>query len=246
MTGLDSARIGRRAQLAAAVSSVLSLLMLMASVALVAAGISPNGSPGPGYTQPSPSGRGDPVLANQLADQARDLTGRDPLGQLRRLLAAHIVDPDSLAHRLALTELLLGPRPLATATTSVGPATALDFSDDARLLGVAGQGGVQLATLTDPTTVSVSAVPGDGPSDVTGLRFTADATQIVAATATGLVLVNTPVTTNPPRAAARDGDRAVRGGPARRARLGRHHPRRAAAVLVGAAQPTPRAGRASR
>ena len=197
MSGLDIARVGRRAQLAAAVSSVFSMLMIMASVALVAAGISPDGSAGPGYAQPSPSGRGDPVLANQLADQARGLTGRDPLGQLRRLLAAHVVDPDSVAHRLALTEFLLGPRPVASAAIVVGPATAVDFSDDAHLLAVGGRGGVQLATLTDATTLTVEAPKADTVADVTGLRFTADSTQIVTATGKGLTPVNTPVTTNP-------------------------------------------------
>ena len=54
-----------------------------------------------------PPERGDPVLAEQLADQARQTPDTDQQARLRLLLAAHVVATDRAIHRINLAEALL-------------------------------------------------------------------------------------------------------------------------------------------
>ena len=63
--------------------------------------------------------RGDPHLADQLADQARQLAVTDPNRALQTLIAAAVVDPDSARHRIDLATAVL-----AAAALAANPAAA--------------------------------------------------------------------------------------------------------------------------
>jgi hypothetical protein len=108
----------------------------------------PEGLAGTNVEPSSPGGR-DPVLAGKLAEQAEQVAGRDPLGELRLLLAAHIVDPESLAHKNALAEALLRSGSLAPAS-AVAPVklieTSLDTSEPIRYAMVSSDGAYLLTS----------------------------------------------------------------------------------------------------
>jgi hypothetical protein len=128
--------VGRSKRIIAVVAGVLSVVVLVALFASRPRAYEP-GAPAP--TQPAPvRERGDPVLAGQLAEQARRLSGQDPQGALRLLMAAHAVDPDSAVHRIALSEALLGAvQPVSLIQTKLdtgGPITYAAASSDASYL----------------------------------------------------------------------------------------------------------------
>jgi hypothetical protein len=96
-------RPGRIERAAAVVSLVLSFAVLAALFASEPTTVQPRE---PVRTQAGPAPeRGDPVLAQNLADQ---VSGADPQARLRLLLAAHVVAPDRATHRLALAQAMLG------------------------------------------------------------------------------------------------------------------------------------------
>ena len=68
----------------------------------------------PDQAVPSPAvPRGDPRLADQLGDHARQLAPTDPNRALQTLIAAAVVDPDSARHRIDLAAAVLATAALA-------------------------------------------------------------------------------------------------------------------------------------
>jgi WD40 repeat protein len=168
---------------------MLTVLVVVASVTLLCGAALYVQAPLPWPSSSTPV-RGDDTssmsvddrLAAQLAGKADRLRRGDPLAEIQFRLAAHTLAPDNAAYRTALAQLLLGPRPLATVTTALGPVTALGWDPTSSRLVVGGGAGVQEVTgdLLAPNTGPV--LPA---GEVSAVGYTGTA-QIVAAAADGV------------------------------------------------------------
>ncbi len=154
---------GRIERLVAVVVGLVSV----ASLGALAGTIPPVEGPSrPAPTQPPP-GRGDPVLAQQLTEQARQASTQDPLHELRLLLSAHTVDPDNVNHRTALAERVLtwpdGVTAKADFQTTLDAGESITFaalSADASYLVTSGSTRAQIwqtAWIADPPRIQLAA-----------------------------------------------------------------------------------------
>jgi WD40 repeat protein len=174
---------------------MVSLVLVLASVMFMVVGDASTRIRPPRDVLATPTGPGDPVLAAKLAEQADQLSRSDPMAELQLRLAANTLDPDNAGHRSALAQLLLGPRPLATLGTSVGPIACLAFGDSGRL-AVGGQSGVQATTDGDPSSMTVTAPLPDDLADVSAVAY-ADAGRVVVAASGGTRVLPGSGTTGP-------------------------------------------------
>ncbi len=160
-------RPGRIERVVAVAAGAFSVVMLAAILASA-----PNTEPlvVPKQTQAQPvAERGDPVLGQQLAEQAQQAVGSDPQATLRLLLAAHAVAPDRATHRIALAQAMLGAitpvRLIEARLDAGGSITYAALSTDASFLVTSGSVGGrvwQTGSTTGPARVRLAsaATPG--------------------------------------------------------------------------------------
>ncbi len=104
-------------RLVVVLAGVLSAALIVA-VAIVGP-LNPSSEQPDQSVTPTTLPRGDPRLADQLADQAGRLAPTDPNRALQTLIAAAVVDPDNARHRIDLAAAVL-----AAATSATNPAAA--------------------------------------------------------------------------------------------------------------------------
>jgi hypothetical protein len=154
------ARPSRRLRIAALVFGALTIVI---AVGLLVAPPDADPRVAPPSRQQSTATleRGDPVLAQHLADQA---TGTDVSSRIRLLLAAHVAAPDRALYRVGLAQLLLaGVTPTRVIEASVaggGPITVAAINSDGSFLITGTSSGArvwQTARLAGPQQVRLAA-----------------------------------------------------------------------------------------
>jgi hypothetical protein len=142
----DTGRPGRIERMLAVAAGGLSVVVLAAILAS-APDTGPVTLTEPPQTQSTPE-RGDPGLAQQLAERAGQTARSDPQAALRLLVAAHVVAPDRATHRIALAQAMLGAvTPVKLIETELDPGEPINFaalSSDASFMVTSGAAGGQL------------------------------------------------------------------------------------------------------